>query len=91
KTLGNYWVIAYVDSHWVATTSEWIGAGDGIREGRACQGDNALTIGAGNRRLDGWRPATGELVGFMLSTPSRMGVRGPVAERSNIFWARWGS
>jgi hypothetical protein len=89
KTTGNYWVVAFVNSQWTATTSEWIGPEDGIKNGNTCQHETSYTISLGHPYLKNWHPLSGELVGFMLSTPTREGARGPVSERSNIKWTRW--
>lgn len=85
KTTGNYWVIAYINNTWLASTYEW------ILPSLRCEEDNAHTIGAGTKQVPftSWVPKSGELVGFMVSSVIRMGHSNGVQERSPIFWMRW--
>jgi hypothetical protein len=85
KTTGNYWVIAYINNTWLASTYEW------ILPALRCEEDNAHTIGAGTKQVPftNWVPKSGELVGFMVSSVTRMGHSNGVQERSPIYWMRW--
>ena len=89
---GNPWVFGNVNGRWYAATYEW------LRPGQICK----LTVAGGHGRpsrelgphikrppLDKWVPRSGEMVGFMVSTPARFGPEGPVSERSNIVLVRW--
>ena len=89
---GNPWVFGNVNGRWYAATYEW------LRPGQICK----LTVAGGHGRpsrelgphikrppLDNWVPRSGEMVGFMVSTPARFGPEGPVRERSNIVLVRW--
>lgn len=39
--------------------------------------------------INRWRPGSGETVGFLVSTPSRLGVPTRQMERTNILWIEW--
>ena len=88
---GNPWVFGKVKGRWYAATYEW------LRPGQTCK----LTV-AGHKRpsrelgphikrppLARWVPRSGDLVGFMVSTPARLGPEGRLRERSNIVVVRW--
>ena len=89
---GNPWVFGKVNGRWYAATYEW------LRPGQICK----LTVAGGHGKpsdelaphikrppLDRWVPRSGEMVGFMVSTPARFGPEGPIRERSNIKLVRW--
>lgn len=82
---GNPWVIVNIGGRWYASTFEW------LRRGQICKGINADNIGphTKNDPLRSWRPKSGELVGFMVSTHARWSADSPVQERSNIVMVRW--
>ncbi len=85
KTIGNYWIVAYIDGRWLASTYEW------ILPSLRCEEDNAASIGAGTKQpaFATWIPKKGELVGFMISSVVRFGESNGVKERSPIYWMRW--
>jgi hypothetical protein len=81
---GNPWVFAQIGGKWYAGTYEW------LREGQICKGITASNIGEHIKKapLETWRPRSGELVGFMVSTLARTGQEAS-AERSNVVMVRW--
>ncbi|MEQ1876043.1 MAG: hypothetical protein ABL958_05310 [Bdellovibrionia bacterium] len=79
---GNYWVVAYINSKWIASAFEW------IQPNVPCINLDEL-MGTDRNIFKTWWPEPGELVGFMISTPSRSYVPGSTDERSNIVWVRW--
>ena len=89
---GNPWVFGNVRGRWYAATYEW------LRPGQTCKltvsgshGRPSRELGPHIKRppLDNWVPRSGEMVGFMVSTPARSGPEGPIRERSNIVLVRW--
>jgi hypothetical protein len=83
-TEGNPWVFAQINGRWYAGTYEW------LRPGQTCKQIDAGNIGPHVKRspLETWRPKSGELVGFMVSTLARDSKRS-VDERTNIVLVRW--
>jgi hypothetical protein len=81
---GNPWVFVNRGGKWYAATYEW------LRSGQIRKGVTADNIGAHTKRepLESWVPQPGEVVGFMVSTPARSGLR-TVNERSNVVLTRW--
>lgn len=86
---GNPWVFAQINGRWHAWTWEW------LRPGQTCKsspdtGDWTTSLGPHGERdpANSWRPQSGELVGFMVSTHGRDGRR-TSNERSNIVMVRW--
>lgn len=87
---GNPWVIANVNGVWYAATYDWLRPGDICRAMTADQIGPHTSVGGrseGNP-LHTWRPRSGEMVGFLVSTPARNEVRS-INERSNIVLVRW--
>jgi hypothetical protein len=82
---GNPWVFANINGQWYGATYEW------LRPGQICKGVTREDIGPHTKEppLETWRPRSGELVGFMVSTQVRFGPWGPKFERSNIVLVRW--
>ncbi len=82
---GNPWVFVQISGQWYAATYEW------LRPGQTCKNIDAGNIGAHIKiaPLDSWRPRSGEVVGFMVSTPARFGPNGPKNERSNVVRFVW--
>ena len=89
---GNPWVFARINGRWYAGTYEW------NRPGQTCKLTVSGKHGRPSRELGphikkapmtGWVPRSGETVGFMVSTPARLGPDGPVRERSNIVLKTW--
>jgi hypothetical protein len=87
---GNAWVFARVGGQWYAATYEW------LRTGQVCKSIDANNIGphtsigqnsTGNP-LHGWRPASGETVGFMVTTRARDG-NFTSNERSQVTLVKW--
>lgn len=90
KTIGNYWVIAYMKDHWYATTYQW------ILPGHRCEQDTASSISEWTRHVEfyqpevwKWIPQKGELVGLMVSSVRRFQISNGVEERTPIQWIRW--
>ena len=82
---GNPWVFVQISGQWYAATYEW------LRPGQTCKSLDAGDM-AGHIKvapLDSWRPRSGEVVGFMVSTPARFGPDGPKNERSNVVLFAW--
>lgn len=81
---GNPWVFVNRGGKWYAATYEW------LRTGQVTKRITADNIGAHTKKepLESWVPQPGELVGFMVSTPARLGQR-TVNERSNVVLVRW--
>jgi hypothetical protein len=83
---GNPWIFANVGGKWYAATYEW------LRPGQTCKiAVKTSTIGPLTKKepLESWTPRSGELVGFMVSTPARPGATHTVSERTNIVMRRW--
>lgn len=76
----NAWVFGNINGTWFAATWEW------FIPGEICKGlsvyDFQTHVG-GLSPLNTWVPQSGEVIGFMVSTPARHG-NGPVNERSNV-------
>ncbi len=89
---GNPWVFVKRNGQWYAATYEW------LRPGQHCKalGSNPPRVTVADQMgnhikrapLDSWRPRSGELVGFMVSTLARDGNR-TVPKRSNVVTVRW--
>ncbi|MEQ1877663.1 MAG: hypothetical protein ABL958_13545 [Bdellovibrionia bacterium] len=58
--------------------------------GQICKGVTQDDLGDHTKKspLREWNPRSGEVVGFMVSTPARSAVRSS-NERSNVFFAIW--
>ena len=89
---GNPWVFAKINGRWYGATYEW------NRPGQICKltvrgkhGRPSEELGPHIKRapLSRWVPESGEQVGFMVSTPARLGPAGPLRERSSIVLVTW--
>ena len=83
---GNPWVFAKIGGKWYAATWEWVRPGQTCKERGA--GDFRTHVN-GAAPLTSWTPKSGERVGFMMSTPARLGAQGPKRERSNVVVVTW--
>jgi len=83
---GNPWVFAKIGGKWYAATWEWVRPGQQCKERGA--GDFRTHVN-GAAPLTSWTPQSGERVGFMMSTPARLGAQGPKRERSNVVVVTW--
>lgn len=83
---GNPWVFAKIGGKWYAATWEWVRPGQTCKERGA--GDFRTHVN-GAAPLTSWTPQSGERVGFMMSTPARLGAQGPKRERSNVVVVTW--
>jgi hypothetical protein len=81
---GNPWVFANINGRWYAATYEW------LRPGQTCKNVDRESIGPHTKKspIEGWRPRSGEMVGFMVSGLARDSTRS-VEERSNVVLVRW--
>jgi hypothetical protein len=81
---GNQWVFANIGGRWYGGAGEW------LRPGQTCKAidDNFARDSFAGTIMAGWRPHSGESVGFAVSTPARAGQWGS-AERSNIVVIPW--
>ena len=88
---GNPWVFAQVDGRWYAATYEWLRPGQTCKLNVQGHGPPSRELGPHIKvpPLTRWVPESGEMVGFMVSTPARTGPRGPRRERSNIEFVIW--
>ena len=82
----NCWVFANVNGTWYAATFEW------LRRGQTSKPKGVLDGSMGDHikvsPLSGWRPASGERIGLMVSGLARTQLRN-VKERSNIVMVTW--
>lgn len=90
NTIGNYWVVAYINDHWYATTYQW------ILPGHRCEQDTANSISEWTRHVEfykpevwKWIPQKGELVGFIVSSVRRFQISNGIEERTPVQWLRW--
>ncbi len=86
----NMWVIAKVKGVWYGATWEWLR----VNPMTKCKATEAKPgqppfIQAKAWPINAWYPASGEEVGWMISTPCRMGYQGAVRGRSRILVTRW--
>jgi len=81
----NCWVVANINGQWYAGTFDWLRTGQQSKTASAVTGANGHIVGA---PLNGWRPTSGETLGFMVSTPARSSER-TINERSNISVTTW--
>ena len=79
----NPWVIAKRNGKWYAATWEWLRFGQEAKASSAVEGGHIK-----RREFDGWRPQSGEKLGFFVSGLVR-GRERNVSERTNIVWVNW--
>ena len=79
----NPWVFALRDGKWCAATWEWLREGQITKGSAAVAGDHIK-----RREFNGWKPKSGEQLGFMVSGLIR-GAERNVSERSNIIMVTW--
>lgn len=81
---GNPWVFVNRGGQWYGATYEW------LRPGQICKGITASNIGPHIKQppLNSWRPQSGEVVGFAVSTLARGNER-TSNERSNVVLVIW--
>jgi hypothetical protein len=78
-------IIANIGGQWYAGAADW------LRPGSACAhvpGNVGPAKFPSEPPLSGWIPSPGEWVGFMVTTPSRLGQQG-TAERTNVVLYQW--
>ena len=82
---GSQIIMANIGGQWYAGAADW------LRPGSACA-HVPSNIGPAKfpsePPLSGWIPRPGEWVGFMVTTPSRLGQQG-TAERTNVVLYQW--
>jgi hypothetical protein len=81
---GNPWVIFNFSNQWYAATWEWLRPGQFVKAATSVAGDHIKRREIPNS----WRPSTGQLLGFFVSTLAR-GKERTVNERTNIVTVRW--
>jgi hypothetical protein len=79
-SVGNYWVIGFVDGRWHAATVDWAGVGKTGMETPCFCGADAI-----HGPLGTWRPVKGETAYLMMSTHARNGVINNNKQRTNIY------
>ena len=79
----NPWVIANINGTWYAATWEWLRFGQQSKSSSAVEGGHIK-----RREFNGWRPSSGEKLGFFISGLIRGNERN-VSERTNIVWINW--
>jgi len=74
---GNQWLLAWIDGVWVAGCNEWVRPGQTEKDVKAVELYDGTLFYDKNRwpRLNGWKPALGDLIGIFCTTPARLGVR----------------
>lgn len=88
---GNPWVFVRIGGTWYAATYEWLRPGQKCKAmGKPTDGPICARLAAHTKRepIESWRPARGELVGFMVSTLARDSRR-TTNERSNVVLVEW--
>ncbi|MBI4347891.1 MAG: hypothetical protein HY553_13625 [Elusimicrobia bacterium] len=86
EIVGVAWVFVYRGGRWLAATFDY------LRHGSTDKDTTNITDGCGVLRgeLSRYRPAAGQLHGFMVSgVPEGRGRTPSVQERSNVVMARW--
>lgn len=84
----NQWYFAYINGQWYAGPGEYLRADrtSVCKTGQAT--DHIGPDGGWYSPMNTWAPKAGELVGYMMSTPARGGMRS-INERSNIVVRPW--
>jgi len=85
---GNQWYFAKINGTWYGGAGEWLYRGAGVCKA----GQGTLTIGPDSGfgpPFSAWVPRVGELVGYMVTSVARPGVRPTVNERTNIIIQGW--
>ncbi|MFP4356946.1 MAG: hypothetical protein ACLFSZ_00725 [Puniceicoccaceae bacterium] len=77
-------VIVKMNGTYYASAFQWFRSGSN----RHCKPISAIAPSS-PPPISNWRPTTGETVGFMVTTPSRIGVPTRQFERTNIVWIEW--
>jgi hypothetical protein len=84
----NQWYFAKINGTWYGGAGEWIYRGAG-----SCKaGQGTFSIGPDSGfgpPFSTWVPKVGELVGFMVTSVARNGVRRTVDQRSNVIVQPW--
>ncbi len=84
----NQWYFAKIDGTWYGGAGEWIYRGAG-----SCKaGQGTRTIGPDSgfgAPFNRWVPKVGELVGYMITSVARPGVKRTVDQRTNIIVQPW--
>jgi hypothetical protein len=84
----NQWYFAKINGTWYGGAGEWIYRGAGVC--KAGQGTRTIGPDSGfGSPFSGWVPKVGELVGYMISSVARPGVRRTVDQRTNIIVQPW--
>jgi hypothetical protein len=84
----NQWYFAKINGQWYAGAGEWIYRGAGSC--KAGQGTNSIGPDSGfGEPFASWKPKPGELVGYMISSVARTGVRRTVDQRTNVIVQPW--
>jgi hypothetical protein len=85
---GNQWYFAKIDGVWYGGAGEWL-----YRGGGSCKaGQGTRTIGPDSgfgAPFNRWVPKVGEMVGYMVTSVARPGVKRTVDERTNIIVQPW--
>jgi hypothetical protein len=79
----NPWIFVNQGGTWYAGTWEWLKVGQTTKSTGAVNGNHIKKA-----PLNGFRPRSGEVYGFMVSGLARTSVRN-VQERSNVVMVRW--
>jgi hypothetical protein len=84
----NQWYFAHINGQWYGGPGEYLRA-DRPSFCKTGQGTNSIGPDGGwTQPMASWAPQAGELVGYMISTPARAGMRS-INERSNIVVQPW--
>jgi hypothetical protein len=84
----NQWYFANIGGQWYGGPGEYLRS-DRPSKCKSGQGTNSIGPDGGwTFPMSGWAPKLGELVGYMISTPARAGLR-TINERSNIVVQPW--
>ena len=81
--VGNAWVFFQQDGKWYGGTFEWLKPGQIDKQKSAVNGGQI-----GVSPVQGWRPQSGEVYGFMVSGFARSSTRN-IQERSNVSFLTW--
>ena len=83
----NQWFFANIGGTWYGGAAEWLYRGVG-----SCKyGQGTTTMGPDSGfgpPVSTWAPRVGELVGYMVTTPARAGMRG-IDQRTNVVVQPW--
>lgn len=87
QVYANQWYFAFINGQWYGGPGEYLRAERGFcKTGQAT--DHIGPDGGWTSPMNTWAPRAGELVGYMMSTPARAGMRS-INHRSDIVVQPW--